>query len=299
MVAWEILKAQKTNADSNIALSILAGGERLARYRAEGFVVNGDRCDFEYREPRGTKPFDFVIVACKNHHLPKVISDLAGHIGPGTLILSLLNGISSEQEIGAAFGKTLPYAMIIGTDAGHGGNETTFSTPGTIFFGQGKNSGDRGKWSPDVAAIADFFDRAGVPYAVPEDMLNRLWYKYMLNVGVNQVTATLRRSYKIMQTGSEVVGARDLVEGAMREVIAIAKAEGIALGDDDIASVWKTMDKLDPAGKTSMCQDVEAGRKTEVELFSGKVIELAKRHGIAVPVNELLWKMLRVIEASY
>lgn len=307
MVAWQLHRAARAEgSEGKLSVSILAGGDRLARYRKDGFVINGERIDFELAEAGAgfadgaPGHADLVIIACKNHHLDAVISDLAGYVGPDTLILSLLNGISSEETIARAFGpEKIPYAMIIGTDAGHAGNVTTFAATGKIFFGDRINSADRRNWSPRVARIAEILEEAGIAYVVPEDMLNRLWYKYMLNVGVNQLTAITRRPYRAIQTDTMLDETKELLDGAMREVIALAKTEGIALGDDDIESVYRTMDGLDPEGKTSMCQDVEAGRKTEVELFSGTVIRLAGERGIPVPINELFWKLIRTIETSY
>lgn len=291
MVAWQIDRALPG------AISILAGGERLSRYRERGFIINGERRDFPLTDVESSAECDLVIVACKNHHLPQVIRDLNRHVGTETLILSLLNGISSEDEIGAAFGSwRIPYAMIIGTDAGHADNRTTFSKTGTIFFGDATNSDPH---SPRVAAIADFLSRAGVAHSIPENMLNRLWFKYMMNVGMNQVTAVLRRPYRIFKEGTAVPEACELMNAAMREVIAVAAKEGITLTEDDIGSVYATAQTLGDGGKTSMCQDVEAGRKTEVELFSGKLLEIAGRHGVPVPVNAILYNMLRSIEKSY
>ena len=290
MVAWQIFRHDAA------AVSILAGGERLERYRKDGFVINGERFDFPLTEVDGRSEADLVIVACKAHHLDAVIADLSGHVGSNTLILSLLNGISSEETIARVFGGwRIPYAMIVGTDAGHRGNRTDFTKTGTIFLGDG----EAGKRSERVDAIASFFAKAGIAHTVPFDMKNRLWFKFMMNVGLNQVTAILRRPYGVFKTATKVPEAAELLEGAMREVIAIAAAEGIALGDADIGEIYRTLDTLADGGKTSMHQDVEAGRKTEVELFSGTMLELGRKHGIPVPVNATLWRMLRAIEKSY
>jgi len=85
----------------------------------------------------------------------------------------------------------------------------------------------------------------------------------------------------------------------VREVVAVANAEGIDLGEEDVKSWVNTVSVLNPAGFTSMCQDVLAKRKTEVEMFSLTVTELGKKHGIPVPVNETLYRQLRAIEKSY
>lgn len=282
------------------SVSILAGGDRLARYRRDGFAVNGERVGFDLTDADSRSSPDLVIVACKAHHLDEVIAGLSRHVGSDTLILSLLNGISSEGAIARAYGEwRVPYAMIVGTDAGRTGTATAYTTGGTIFFGDGLNARSRAEWSPRVRAIAGFFDRAGIAYAVPENMLNRLWYKFMLNVGVNQVTAVTRRPYRIIKTATMIGETRGLVDGAMREVIEVARAEGITLTEEDMESVYRTMDGLSDGGKTSMCQDVEAGRKTEVEIFSGTVIDLGRKHGIPVPVNAALFQILKTIESSY
>ena len=291
MVAYQIFKKKPS------ALSVLAGGARLTRYNEQGFLINGEHCHFNLSDAASKKEVDLVIIACKFHHLDQMMVDLKNHIGKDTYILSLLNGISSEEIIGKAFGKErIPYGMIIGTDAGHEGNRTSFSKTGTIFFGDACNGtilSDR------VAAIASFFDTMGISYKVPENMLNRLWFKFMLNVGLNQITAILRRPYKILKKNSLVIEAAELMDAAMREVILIAAKEGITLTADDIETVYTTLDTLGDEGKTSMCQDVEALRKTEVELFSGTVIELGKKHGVPVPVNTMLFNMLKAIEKSY
>jgi 2-dehydropantoate 2-reductase len=85
----------------------------------------------------------------------------------------------------------------------------------------------------------------------------------------------------------------------MSECVAVARAEGIALGEEDITRWHDVLPRLSPEGKTSMLQDVEAGRKTEVEMFAGQLIERARNHGVAVPLNEALFHMIGVYEARY
>jgi len=88
------------------------------------------------------------------------------------------------------------------------------------------------------------------------------------------------------------------MEAAMREAIMIADREGVALSESDIDAWEVVLAGLNPEGKTSMLQDVEAGRKTEVEMFAGKVIELGRRHEVPIPVNKKLFEMIGEIEAG-
>lgn len=291
------------------SVSVLADGKRLERYRRDGFIVNGTRYDFPLvlssNADASTKArfADLVIVAVKHHHLNATIDMLRGHVGPETTILSLLNGIESEETFGAAFGagsgapagtSIPPYAMILGIDAVRVGNDVRFASGGKIFFGENKNQA--GAWSERVVRLARFFDRTGVAYVIPENMLKTLWYKFMINVGINQVSAVLRAPYGVFQRLKE---AREAMEAPMREVIALSRAAGIGLEDEDLHRWQETLAGLHPDGLTSMCQDVLAKRKTEVEMFAGTVVALGKKHGVPTPANEMLFDLLRTIESSY
>jgi 2-dehydropantoate 2-reductase len=125
-------------------------------------------------------------------------------------------------------------------------------------------------------------------------MIRALWWKFMINVGINQVSAVLRAPYRIFHQSQE---ARELTEAAMKEVIALARAANIQLSDKDIQDFYPYLFAMSPDGKTSMVQDVEAKRKTEVEMFAGKVIDLGRKRGIPTPVNDTLFRLLRAMEA--
>jgi 2-dehydropantoate 2-reductase len=277
------------------AVSILADEERMTRYRRDGFLLNGVRKDFALVPVEGKSQPDLVIVAVKTYQLPQAIRDMAQHVGPSTLILSLLNGISSEEMLAAAFGgDRVPFAMILGIDAVREGNSTRFSGTGKIHFGDAVNLA--GAWSPRVSRIGQFFERTGVAHVVPEDMIRSLWYKFMINVGINQASAVLRSPYGAFQTVPE---AKEVMESAMRETVALSRALGTGLRDDDVTAWYGTLRKFAADGKTSMLQDVEAGRKTEVDAFAGTVIRLADAAGVPVPVNRTLFNLIRAIESGY
>lgn len=279
------------------AVAVLAEGERADRYRRDGFLVNGVRNDFPVVVPGGRERFDLIVFAVKAHHLSEAVAAARGFARPETIVLSLLNGITSEAAIDAALGggrEPSPLAMILGIDAVRVGNETRFSSGGKIHFGEPRNPA--GAWSPRVRRIAAFFDRVGLGYEVPEDMLRSLWYKFMINVGINQASAVLRAPYRVFQRVPE---AKAAMESGMREVVALSRAVGANLEDADVERWGATLAKLDGANMTSMLQDVLAKRKTEVEAFAGTVVELGRRHGVPTPANELWFDLLRTIEKTY
>ncbi len=270
---------------------VLAGAARRQRLLAEGLTVNGRRLDVPVIAPgEEGEPADLLLVAVKQHHLARTIEDARAVVGPETVILSLLNGITSEEILGRAFGpeKVLP-AFVLGTDSVRDGTRSRHSSMGHVYFGARSND----PADPRVAAVRALFDRARIPYRVPEDILREQWFKFMLNVGVNQVSALLRATYGAFATVPEL---RELTRAAALEVVAISAGAGVGLSPEDVERVFPILAKLAPGGKTSMLQDVEAGRKTEVEIFAGAVVELGRRHGVATPVNEVLGEMLVAVE---
>ena len=276
------------------AVRILASGERLERYRKEGFILNGVRESFSLVTPQEGGKADLVIVCVKTYQLDQAVRDMSAQVGPRTLILSLLNGITSEDALAAAFGREkVPYAMILGIDALREGNATSFSSGGLIHFGDARNA--EGAWSPRVSRISAFFKRTGLAHVVPADMIRSLWYKFMINVGINQVSAVVRGTYGMFQTNPE---AQAVMEAAMAEVVAVSKAKGTGLNDSDIKAWYRTLQGLGPESKTSMLQDVEAGRKTEVDAFAGTMIRLGQETGIPVPVNQTLYRLLKALEGK-
>ncbi|MBW2561489.1 MAG: 2-dehydropantoate 2-reductase, partial [Deltaproteobacteria bacterium] len=141
--------------------------------------------------------------------------------------------------------------------------------------------------------VQEAFDRAGIVYETPEDMIRMMWWKFMINVGMNQGSAVMRAPYGVFQTSLEAQG---LMEALMKEVIALTDVMDVDLTNRDIEEWYPFLGVLSPEGKTSMLQDIEAGRKTEVEIFGGKVVELGEAHGVTTPVNQTILRIIRVLE---
>jgi 2-dehydropantoate 2-reductase len=276
---------------AGFSMSVIARGERYERLQREGLIVNGRAISLPVVLPdQPTSPADLIIVALKHHHLPGAVHDLKNLVDSETTILSLMNGLDSEETLGAAYGmdKVL-YAIAVGIDAVRQGNRITYTKPGMLYFGEASNT----PITPRVRRVQAVLDRAGIAYETPPDMIRMLWWKFMVNVGVNQPSAVMRAPYGVFQSSPE---AQALMEASMREVLALAGAEGVNLVEQDLNDWYRFLHTLSPQGKTSMLQDIEAGRKTEVEMFGGKVVELGRIHGLPTPVNETLLRIIRVLE---
>jgi 2-dehydropantoate 2-reductase len=270
---------------------LVAGGERYERLRRHGLVVNGKPYKIPVREPGAAgPPVDLILVAVKHHHLSHAVHDLKNLVGAPTTIVSMMNGLESEETLGAVYGmdKVL-YGVSVGIDAQREGNRITYTKAGKHYFGEATNAPP----SARVRRVQEAFARAGIPYETPADMKRLLWWKFMVNVSMNPPSALMRAPYAAFQSSTE---AQALMEALMREVIALAQAEGVCLTEQDIADWYPVLRNLAPQGKTSMLQDIEAGRKTEIEMFAGKVVELGREHGIPTPVNEAILRLIHVLE---
>lgn len=270
-------------------INIILDNERVKRYK-NGTVINGNRYMFNLTVPKaGDAPAELILIAVKGHHLNNSIEIIAPLVGRDTIILSLLNGITSEDELSRAFGRDkILHGFCVGTDAGRENNEILFTNPGKIVFGE-----DYPEVKGKSQSVSEFFTKSGMPFTVAEGIRKQMWWKFMMNVGVNQTSAILRAPYGVYQSIRE---AQELMASACREVIPLAEKEGIHLSEADIEEYIRIFKNLSPSGKTSMLQDVEAGRKTEVESFAFAVINLGRKHGIPTPVNEMLYRMIRVLE---
>ena len=275
-------------------VTIISDRDRIERYKRNKYIINGKTYDFNFVTPEEKcEPADLIIVSVKFNSLKQAISEIKNHVGENTIILSLLNGICSEEIIGDTYGlDKLLYGICIGIDAVRQENIVTFSKSGKLVFGERINS----IYSPKVESVKELFDFANIPYKIPEDMIRFLWWKFMVNVGINQSSAVLGAHYNVFQTNSD---ARDLMEAAMWEVINISKRIGINLNESDLLSWYEVLYKLSPEGRTSMLEDIENKRKTEIELFGETVCKLGEKYDVETPVNRTLVSIIKVLEKQF
>jgi len=259
---------------------VLADGERIARYRENTLTFNGEACDFNYCDAsKEERCAELILFAVKYGALQTAMEEVAHLVGDETILISALNGIRSEDDLGARFGKEKVVHCIAQKMAAlKEGNKAICKNRGELALGlMGEDKEE------NLKAVADFFEETGFTYSCPENMEHAMWGKLLCNVGVNQTVALYEGTYRDVQKEGE---ARDMMKAAMAEVILVANAEGIDLSEADLDSWVGIIDTLDPDGEPSMRQDKKAGRKTEVVLFAGTICELGKKHGIATPVND-------------
>ena len=277
-----------------VDLRIIADKDRIKKYESNHIYCNGKPCEFNYMTPEELcEPADLIIFTVKYDGLNDAIQAVKNQVGEQTIILSALNGITSEDVIGETYGMDkILHCVAQGMDAVKIENELTYEHMGMLCFGEGQP----GVISSKVKKVAEFFENMEFPYEAVTDMNTRLWGKFMLNVGVNQTVAVYESNYGEVQKEGQ---ARDTMISAMREVMVLSEIKGINLNEGDLNYWLEILSTLSPAGKPSMRQDLEAKRYSEVELFSGTVIKMCKKYCIPTPVNQQLYDKIKFIESQY
>ncbi|HZJ57211.1 MAG TPA: ketopantoate reductase family protein [Clostridia bacterium] len=276
-------------------VGFVANRERINKYKKEGVFCNGRRCDFTVvdEETQG-EPTDLLIFAVKATGLEEAIHTVRNQISENTIIISVLNGISSEDVIGREYGMDkIIHCTVQGMDTTKIGNKVKYMQFGNICLGLDEENEDK---KDKLEAVLDLFRKIEMPYVLEEDIMRRIWGKFMLNVGLNQSVMIYEGNYGTVQKPGR---ARDLMQDAMQEVITLANMENININQKDFDDYIELVDNMNPSGMPSMRQDGLQKRKSEVELFSGTVIRLADKHNIDVPVNREIYETVKKVEDGY
>lgn len=282
-----------SRGDSPAEVTFVMDAARYERHKNDRITVNGENAVFSMIKAEDASPADLVIAAVKYPQLAAALDTMASSVGEDTIILSVMNGISSETIIGERFGMDrMLHAVALGMDAMCFGTGLTYSKPGVLCLGVLDPTP-----AEKLSAVTALLDKTAVSYRLEADILHRIWSKFMINVGINQTCMVYGTTYE----GATAPASPEYMTliGAMREVIVIANAEGIALTEQDLMDSLAVIHSLDPKATPSMGQDRINKRPSEVELFAGTVIRFGQKHGIPVPANEFLFRRVREIEADY
>ena len=239
--------------------------------------------DFNYILPDDNFNADLIIIATKASGLDSAVKMIKNFVSSKTIILSLLNGISSEEVIRSAYpeAKVLK-SYFIGHSAVRVGNSVKQDGVGEIVMER-----DDG--------LIKFFNDAGVGYAVPDDIDYSMWLKFTMNIFSNQTSAVLNMTFGEMKYNKAFI---DFAKKIIAEVRSVAELKGINGLENLEKDALDALSRMCDEGKTSMHQDILAGRKTEVDIFAGEMIKLGRELGVPVPYNQVLYDMVKIKEAA-
>lgn len=270
-----------------------AGPEVILLGRSPGpdwvLVEGGDRLPIR-RVTQPTDPVDLLIVLVKAYATAGALRWAAGVIGPETVALTLQNGLGNAEALAEAVGAE---RVLVGSTA----QGATLLEPGVVRHG-GSGPTAIAAWTEGgpaarvVDRVADLLSGAGFATTVAADGRRLLWSKLVVNAAINPVTALLGVPNGMVL---ELPAARELMEAAAREAGAVAAALGIDLGEEPVERAV-SIARATAANRSSMLQDLERGRRTEVAAISGAVVQHGRQVGVRTPVNEGLALLIGELE---
>lgn len=246
------------------------------------------------------RPFDAILITVKSYDTRAVADAVAPLLAPGGVAISLQNGLGNVESLAAAVGaeRTLGARVIFGAVIPAPGQVrvTVFADPTAI----GTLEPGRHPQADDAARLwAERIDRGGVPAVFTDRLPALLWAKVFYNAALNPLGALLRLHYGALPENAET---RALMDAAIDEAFAVARAEAVALPWETAGAYREEFyGRLVPATydhRSSMLQDLERGRRTEIDAINGAVWRRGAARGIATPVNETITRLLRAVEAE-
>lgn len=272
----------------DIKLGVIAEGERAGRLK-KGCRINDVTYHPDVWTPQEAHGVDLLIVCLKYGALPGALDSIRAIVGENTIVMSLMNGVDSEEIIAEAIGAShMTYSVI--KVASHKEDDGYYFVPETtlgIIFGELNAPYD----SERVQAIEALFADTGIHYRSTEFAKEEMWSKFRLNVCNNLPQAILGAGVGCY-TDSEHMKA--ISDGLRNELETIAAAKGIDMSKIEASS--KHGSPVRASAKFSTLQDIEAGRNTEIDMFSGALMRMGKELGIPTPYNEYTYHMIKALE---
>ncbi len=280
-------------AQAGESVAFVARGAHLQAMRAHGLRVDSVAGDFVIApveasdDPARIGPVDVVLVGVKAWQVTETARTLGPLLGPATFVVPLQNGVEAADQLAGVLGRERVIGglcKIVSAIVGPGHVRHSGVAPRVEL-------GERdGRKSDRVEALRAAFERAqGLSAVVPDDVEAAIWEKFLFIAPVSGVGAVTRAPVGVMR---EVPQTRELIERAMFEVAALARAKGVNLPDAAVARNMRYVDGLPADATASMQRDIMDGRPSELEQQNGAIARLGPEAGVPVPVNAFLYAAL-------
>jgi 2-dehydropantoate 2-reductase len=279
-------------AQAGIDTTFIARGATLAALRERGLHVESTHGDFALErvqatdDPASIGAVDAVLLAVKTWQIPEVAQSLGPMLGPQTMVVPLENGIDAPDVLVPLVGREHVVGglcAIVSFIVAPGHIRHAAGEP-LVMFGELDNAR-----SERVERLRAAFERAGIKAQVPPDIQHSMWTKFLFIAVMSGIGALTRVPIGVWRADPDL---RALVTAGLQEVVALAKARGIDLGEDAVAQTWQRYDTLAPASTSSLQRDVMEGKPSELDAQLGAIVRLAKESGVPVPVASMLYHCL-------
>jgi 2-dehydropantoate 2-reductase len=270
--------------------------EHINRIKSHGLAVESEGKELLYKVRATTDPeevgiADLIIVFVKAYVTKDAVEYGLSMVGKETVFLSLQNGLGNIENIELVISEV---KVVVGVTS----QGSTMLGPGRIRHG-GKGPTFVGRTdqriTPEVELISTLFNQSGIGTKVSDNIERLMWEKLLINVGINAVTAiTGLRNGELLNHEE----TRTLLAGAVEEAAKVARKKGIPVGKNPVAKVFETC-KATAQNRSSMGQDIDNRRRTEIDFINGGIVREGNALGIPTPVNTTLTCLIKTIEKGF
>lgn len=273
-------------------VTFIARGATLEALQVRGLRVESILGDFEISpvqvsdDPASTGPVDAILMAVKAWQIPEAAAQLAPMLGEDTMVVPLENGIDAPEVLSAIVGERHVVGglcAIVSFSVAPGLVRHAASEP-IVMFGELDNAR-----SERVERLRVAFDEAGVHVEVPPDIRRSMWTKFLFIATLSGIGALTRVPVGVWRADVEI---RAIADRSLREVLQLAKARGVDLGEDAVERTWQRYDGMAPDSTSSMQRDIMEGKPSELEAQLGAIVRLARESGVDVPVTAMIYHAL-------
>ncbi len=275
-------------------VTLFGRGEKIEVVRKKGIKISGKtelvtkiKTALNPKEIKG-KEYYLIVLAVKSYDTSSAL-EVIKEIESTATMLSLQNGLDNEIRIAEAIGKE----RTLGGVTSHG---VTFVEPGHV---QHAGTGETiigeldGKETERVRKICQALTSVGIETRISKNIHSEIWTKGIVNAGINPLTALTRLHNGYLL---KIPWLTRLLENTCQESITVAKKAGIDLQGCDIIEKTKNVARLTSENKSSMLQDIERGRRTEIDSINGRIVEVGNKHRVETPINSALVALVKGIE---
>jgi 2-dehydropantoate 2-reductase len=279
-------------ARGGIDTTFLVRGRTLDALRSRGLRVDSIKGDFSLERVNATDDaasvgrVDAVLVAVKAWQLAEAAAAILPMIGADTIVVPLENGVDAPEVLEPIVGRAhvaggLCAIVSYIVEPGHI-RHAAFEP--MVMFGELDNTP-----TARLERLRDAFLRAGVQAEIPPDIRRSMWTKFLFIATMSGFGALTRVPIGVWRSSSEI---RHLVTESLREVVAVAAAQGVDLGTDAVEKTWQRYDGLAAESTSSLQRDVMAGNPSELDAQLGAIVRLARQSGVDAPVTAFVYHAL-------
>ena len=240
---------------------------------------------------------DLVLFCVKSIDTDAVARELAPYLDPDAIVLSLQNGVENAPTIAKHVRQiVVPACVYVATAIPEPGTVKHFGRGDLVIGALNTGAAQNVAVAPTLQDLVDFFATAHVAVTISNDVMAELWSKLMVNCAYNAISGLAQATYGQLAAKPEV---RAIQQDVVREVVALAAADGVALQLESSLLAMERIAVAMPGQLSSTAQDMARRKPTEIDHLNGFVARRGRELGIATPVNQTLHALVKLVEAGY